>query len=979
MNQKREEVTNFLKNELVPQVKQALEKYKDADVEAIKQQLENLEQKLNEMGVDKESSEKYVTLKNELYNSVDIEALENEVFSDLTNFFKRYYHEGDFLSLRRYKKDVYAIPYEGEEVKLHWANADQYYVKTSEYFRNYTFNLPSGKTVHFKLVEASTEQNNNKETDENERSFILHKNEPIKEDQGELIIQFEYRQPDKKQKQKQINQQTIEDLFSVEDYAEWLAELQTLSPTEKNKKRTVFEKYLNDYTARNTFDYFIHKDLGGFLRRELDFFIKNEVMHLDDLDTENEKNFEQYLSKLKVIKSIGNKIITFLEQIENFQKKLWLKKKFVVDTNYCLTLDRVPEILYKYILNNQEQIEEWKLLFHLEELDEFKEPLTEDFLRKHPNLVLDTRFFNLEFKNKLLSFFENLDEQIDGLLIQSENFQAINLLKERYKNSVKCCYIDPPYNKQNGSDFAYKDSYRHSSWFSMINDRITLFNDLLDKKGVVFTSLDENEALNYTKILEQTSIFNGVKLITAITNLKGNYDAEGFVATHEYIITSTKQGLSSLGELPIDEEKLNEEWFEDEYGLYKQGDGLRRTGADAPRNKRPKGWFPVFIKKENEEIYVTEDDTPLNRDDIVIWPINSRGEEMSWSWSKNKINNDKSNLLLKNDGESYSIYKKQRPQIGDIPTRKPKSFLYSPKYSSTNGSNAVKKLFDTSMSQFTPKSVDLIKDLIRLGSSEKDLIFDFFAGSGTTSQSVIELNREDINSERKQVLIEMGEYFNTVLLPRVKKVVYSKDWKNGKPVSREGSSHMFKYLRLESYEDTLNNISFNRSPEQQSALQQMSKKAREEYILSYMLDEESDESLSLLSIDAFKNPFDYKMNIFEGNESNLTKVDFVETFNYLIGLQVKTVDMISGIKVITGSLRNGEEVLILWRNTDEITNDKLETFFNKQGYNTKENEFDRIYVNGDNHLENLKATDDKWKVVLIEEEFKRLMFEVDDA
>src|SRR5690625_6283592 len=102
----------------------------------------------------------------------------------------------------------------------------------------------------------------------------------------------------------------------------WLDVLQTPVPTERNKDRTLFEKHLQEYTARNTFDYFIHKDLGGFLRRELDFFIKNEIMHLDDLDTENEQRFEQYLSKIKVIKNIGHKIIAFVEQIENFQKKL---------------------------------------------------------------------------------------------------------------------------------------------------------------------------------------------------------------------------------------------------------------------------------------------------------------------------------------------------------------------------------------------------------------------------------------------------------------------------------------------------------------------------------------------------------------------------------------------------------------------------------------------------------------------------------
>ncbi|WP_192953085.1 hypothetical protein [Anoxybacillus flavithermus] len=347
MNQKREEIKRFLENELVPQVKKAFEKYRNADIETIKQEIVKLENQLAEMGVAKESSEKYRALQEQLNKGVDITALENEVYSDLTNFFKRYYHEGDFISLRRYKKDVYAIPYEGEEVKLHWANADQYYVKSSEYFRDYTFTLPSGKKVHFKLVEASTEQNNNKEQQGKERRFILTDNEPIVEENGELIIRFEYRPDEQKRKREKINEETIERIFNYDGLENWIAELKTLSPTEKNKNRTILEKHLNDYTARNTFDYFIHKDLGGFLRRELDFYIKNEIMHLDDLDTENEKRFEQYISKVKVIKSIGNKIIKFLEQIENFQKKLWLKKKFVVETNYCVTLDRVPEELYE--------------------------------------------------------------------------------------------------------------------------------------------------------------------------------------------------------------------------------------------------------------------------------------------------------------------------------------------------------------------------------------------------------------------------------------------------------------------------------------------------------------------------------------------------------------------------------------------------------------------------------------------------------
>src|SRR5204863_6399311 len=113
------------------------------------------------------------------------------------------------------------------------------------------------------------------------------------------------------------------------------------------------EAHLRRYTARSTFDYFIHKELGAFLRRELDFYIKNEVMHLDDVESESTPRVEQYLSKIKVIRKVADKLIAFLAQLEDFQKKLWLKKKFVVETNYCITLDRIPEEFYPEISANE--------------------------------------------------------------------------------------------------------------------------------------------------------------------------------------------------------------------------------------------------------------------------------------------------------------------------------------------------------------------------------------------------------------------------------------------------------------------------------------------------------------------------------------------------------------------------------------------------------------------------------------------------
>jgi len=276
--------------------------------------------------------------------------------------------------------------------------------------------------------------------------------------------------------------------------------------------------------------------------------------------------------------------------------------------------------------------------------------------------------------------------------------------------------------------------------------------------------------------------------------------------------------------------------------------------------------------------------------------------------------------------------------------------------------------------------VSLYEKLLGAGVSSHGVVLDYFAGSGTTAHAVINHNRED-NGSRKYILVEMGDYFNTVLKPRIQKVIYSKDWKNGKPVSREGSSHMFKYIRLESYEDTLNNLELKRTDKQEQLLlsNEMSEKAKEEYLLSYMLDVET--KGSLLNINTFKDPFNYKLNIATGSvgETKPTKVDMVETFNYLIGITVKHIDHIQGFCVVEGISPQDEKVLIIWRNTKEKTNKDLETFFRKQDYSTRDMEFDLIYVNGDNNLENIRRPDETWKVRLIEEEFKRLMFEVEDV
>ncbi|MCB2141253.1 site-specific DNA-methyltransferase, partial [bacterium] len=480
INQRRDEINKYLDNELLTQIKAAFSKYQSMDKKSLEVELAEVIKGAEKLGIDPDTVPKVQAIREKVATySVDVDDLENQVYSALFNFFRRYYDNGDFISQRRYKEGVYAIPYEGEEVKLYWANYDQYYIKTSEYLRDYTFKLPSGNKAHFKLVEADIEKDNRKETDDKKRRFILAE-EPLIFEDGEISILFEFRPDEEKRAQNKLNEQAVETIIGLREQIndraikDALAELAILSPTESDKNRTLLAKHLEDYTRRNTQDYFIHKDLGKFLRRELDFFIKNEIMDLDNIENEDAPKVEQ---------------------------KLWLKKKFVVETNYCITLDQIPEEFFTEIVSNDAQREEWVRLFAIDEIqangDMFKvsysEPLTIEFLKQNPFLLVDTKYFDEDLKFLLLSKLKNLDEELDGLLIHSENFQALNLIKRRFNKMIKTIYIDPPYNAKS-TEILYKNAFKHSSWLTMMVNRVELAATILkENDGVFITAIDENE------------------------------------------------------------------------------------------------------------------------------------------------------------------------------------------------------------------------------------------------------------------------------------------------------------------------------------------------------------------------------------------------------------------------------------------------------------------------------------------------------
>lgn len=962
MNMKHNEISAFLDYTLPKQINEELARLvstHDTD------EIEKLEKAiLSNRGLGVSTSELEVKLSEKKSKIIDSSAFESDIYNHLCEFFSRYYDDGDFISERRYSNGTYAIPYDGEEVKLHWANADQYYVKTSEYFKEYSFKLGEA-TVVFKIVDAETEKDNNKAKEK--RYFQLNAEKSHEFKGHTLTIYLVYKVDEnkaketeseekgkKRKKQAEFNYQIIDAVKEDCMKRHLFAALFELD----DKGRTKLERQLDRYTAKNTFDYFIHKDLKNFLERELDFYIKTEVLFIDDLDAQSQQKSWAYIVKTQIIKFIGHKIIEFLAQIEDFQKKLYLKKKFVVETNYCITLDRIPESFFLEIIENEKQHEEWIKLFAIDKITGdltkkgYSKPLTIDFLKENTFLVLDTAFFGMDFKERLISEIDNLDENLDGLLIHSENFQALNLLQEKYKAQIKCVYIDPPYNT--GSDgFLYKDNYQHSSWLSFMKNRLLQAKEKLCDNGVIFISIDDNEVGNLrslcAEIFGENSFIGSVgwESKTKSQNTQDAYDK--LQPKMEYILLYNKGGKHR-------------------FNLYGKGE-KQYPMRDAQGEYR-------------EHILELMNATGIRGRDSMVFEIEGvippSGKQ--WQLGQDEVATHKSNgNLFIRDGK---VIIKMRPQDERSEITEP-FWAFFPKEFGT--AESAKKELNQSLPNHgieTIKPVEIVKRIVFHATTDKDMVLDFFCGSGTTANAVIQLNRES-KDKRNFILVEMSEYFDTVTKPCIQKVVYSDEWKDGKPTTRKGSSHAFKYIRLESYEDTLNNIEF-------SNITFFTEQMKEEHFLRYMLDRESTGSQCLLSIGEIKNPFDYKLNITRKNESKPVIVDLIETFNYLIGLKINRnhakqefnaeikedeqykaliITLKKGkdytFKTIEGTLPNGNNALVIWRTLSsdlEKDNAVLDEYFKRF-----ESKYKNIYVNGDCNISEALLIEDEMKTRLFSE------------
>lgn len=892
---------------------------------------------------EKESLTSALTASTKEFNITD--EIKDKIYNHILGYFEMYYSNGDFGYNNR-SRNLYKVPYEadydGNDTMFHWKHKGSLYIKTGNSFNAIKFKLKHlDKEFELRLEtndDSTSEEvarNNNKDT-----KLKHYKFNRFEEKDGITRIVFNLSDASTTKADlfkslftevfkskanldnylfaddKAVFNDLTDDYDKVQDGSvKGIGALRVNRKTLLNKVNKNFERgskieiisengqerftdetletiynidqKLNSFYIGNDSDYFIHENLQEFLTQEKERYIKNHI--LSDLKSILDGKLDNTtLIIAKAFELVSSRIIEFLSAIEEFQKKLFTMKKKVVESEYCLTIDNIDEKYYKEILENKAQLAEWENLFSV------KVKTLADLIAQ-PTLVLDTKFFKQKdgsnpFKDKILSEIENLDDKVNGLLISSENYQALTFLENRYSNNVDGIYIDPPYNT-NSSSIIYKNHFRHSSWCTLLYNRIEASKKLLSKGGIIQIAIDDAEFHRLESIVR--SLFNDenyISTIAVMNNPKGR-DQQFIADCHEYNLIATNDKKSAqLNKLRLTEKELQKKYSKGDSEIKHRELPLRRSGSGAQREDRPYMFFPFLLNKKTNELSVIPEaeykeiykNKSFNDDLIIelkskyeknyffILPIRDDGTYGRWRWGYDSCKKgcENKNLFAKT-GNNPTVYQIDTADEFYLP----KSLWYGDRYdSSTKGTNVLKNILGSNQFDF-PKSIFQVEDFLLIGSNENSIVLDYFSGSGTTGHAIINLNKNEEWSNRKYILVEMGTYFHSVTKPRIQKVVYSQNWKDGKPQDNDGSSkHIFKYLVLEQYEDILD------------AIEQFEGETPKNLPLKYLYKPELNKINSTLDL---SKPFSNKIKY--GQPTKEGFVDLVDTYNYLQGYEVKSI------------------------------------------------------------------------------------------
>jgi len=645
---------------------------------------------------------------------------EEELYDKLYTFFKRYISESGAILFNQtpFHNNVYEKIYtDDEDVVLFWKTKNLYYVKTDRVFRSMPVEF-DGLRFFFDASEIEYKKNN-------EKREVIYELQGI--ENGEIRFKVKYSERGRKTNTEEI-------LKNLKRAGIRVSEEQL-----QNAFR-IFEK-------QSEVDYFINKNAREFLKEQFKLWLYQYLV--DGTEDWTKERIDQ----LNILRNIAYKLIDLVAQFEEELVKIWNKPKFVINSNYVITLDRIAkhgekglEVIRK-ILNHpnlQEQIREWKELGIVDDSFRVEEVLKEDRLsEKYQFLPVDTAYFK-DLEPEIIGLFDNLDQALDGWLIKSENYQALNTILNKFREKVQTIYIDPPFNKEQDADYLYMVKYKDSTWITMLENRLRIAKELLNERGSIFVRCDYNGNM-YVRLL-MNEVFGEENFRNEIKIAK----SKEFYKTMTHIKKFSEEAESLFFFSKTDKLKFN----------------LIYRKKEQPSKYEP--FLPVEDKNYQDFRII---------DGKEYWSPKGR----KWGIKQEEIDRYLREGRLKLEDGKWYLYTYEEP-LKDV-------WIDYQGYSKTWG-------FPTENSEI------FLKRVIESTSNEGDLVMDFFLGSGTTTAVAHKL-------KRKWIGVEMGEHFWTVALPRMKKVLaydksgISKEKDVEDKYNERNAGGFFKYYELEQFEDTL--------------------------------------------------------------------------------------------------------------------------------------------------------------------------------
>ena len=696
-----------------------------------------------------------------------------ELFDKLYSFFSRYFSESGAIYFKStpFHNNVYEKVYtDDKDVILFWKTRMLYYVKTDRIFRSMDVEVDNFKFY----FDASTIENKKA----NEKRSLIYELKEIRED-NTIVFNVRYSENSEKTKTKDI--------------------LKKLKEKGVEIKEETLEKAFSIFEKQSEVDFFINKNAKAFLQEQFKLWLYQYFWD------GAEKWPADRVNQLQILKDIAFKIIDFISQFEDELVKIWNKPKFVKNSNYVITLDRINSVeLIKKILNHpniHEQVKEWKELGIVDDSFSIENILDKGGLsEKYKFLPIDTKYFK-DLELEILSLFDDLDKALDGWLIKSENYQALNTILPKFKEKVQTIYIDPPFNKEQEADYFYSVKYKDSTWITMLENRLRLARDLLSDRGSIFVRCD----------------YNGNWLVRPLMN--EIFGEENF--RNEIKVNRKRQAMGTPDKFEVESESIF---------LFSKTERYFRRDLYKSRALVDMKWTS-FLKQEErrppERIFFGK---------VLLPP---KGQHFSLNQEKvdKLLRENYLRLKCKECGAIYYYDEKESKEnfIEEIMRRKDKfkfiditnesivfgvklidkclscgaddwkvEYLKSEEEKITDNWKDIPSYEDT-FSFKTENSEILLQRVIESTSNEGDLVMDFFLGSGTTTAVAHKL-------KRKWIGVEMGEHFYTVVLPRMKKVLaydksgISKEKDVKEKYNKNNAGGFFKYYELEQYEDALINI-----------------------------------------------------------------------------------------------------------------------------------------------------------------------------